>query len=61
MNEGYVIKGSNGTYFECWTAIGPCFGAVTKEDAMAFATEREAYDMMARHSSAFVGATVEQQ
>jgi hypothetical protein len=57
--EKFVIRGSNGTYFECWTGIGPCFGA-TKENAMRFDTEQEARLETCKHSFAFFGSRIEE-
>lgn len=55
----YIIKGSNGTYYKQWTAIGPCFGA-TKIEAQKFDTKIEAELEITRHYG-FIGSIVQQE
>ncbi len=41
VKEPFAIKHSNGTYYHCWTDIGPAFGA-TKKDAKRFRRRKDA-------------------
>lgn len=46
--EQFVIRHDNGTYFDCYTGIGPKFGA-DKEHAQRYDTKQEAISVQDSH------------
>jgi len=55
----FLIRNGNGTYFRCWTGIGPCFGA-SREEAERFDTEQEARMETCKHTYAFSDCEIEE-